>query len=112
MNVLSWNCRGMGLPLKVQFLVDVIRQEQHEIVFLYETMAKKSRMEWIKNKLGFEGLITVDPIGQSGGLALMWKEKEQVEVRNFLKNHIDVKISEADRYEWRLTCFYGEPDRA
>lgn len=56
-------------------------------------------MEWIKNKLGFEGLITVDPIGKSGGLTLMWKEKEQVEVRSFLKNHIDVKISADDMYE-------------
>ncbi|KAL1824879.1 hypothetical protein ACET3Z_011657 [Daucus carota] len=41
-------------------------------------MAKRSRMEWVKQKLGFEGLITVDLIGKSGGLTLMWKEKDQV----------------------------------
>lgn len=112
MNTLSWNCRGMGLPQKVQFLVDVIRQEQPMVLFLCETMAKRSRMEWVKQKLGFEGLITVDPIGKSGGLALMWKEKEQVEVRSYSKNHIDVKITSEDMYVWRLTGFYGEPDRA
>ena len=112
MTTLSWNCRGMELPRKVQFLVDVISQEQPTVLFLCETTAKRSRMEWVKQNLGFDGLITVDPIGKSEGLALMWKDKEQVEVRSYSKNHIDVKITSEDRYEWRLIGFYGEPDRA
>lgn len=75
-------------------------------------MAKRLRMEWVKQKLGFEGLFMVDPIGKSGGLALIWKERDQVEVRSYSKNHIDVKINSEDMYDWRSTGLYGEPDRA
>lgn len=82
------------------------------VLFLCETMAKRSRMEWVKQKLGFEGLITVDPVGKSGGLALMWKERDQVEMRSYSKNHIDVKITTEYKFVWRLTGFYGELDRA
>ncbi|XP_074355881.1 uncharacterized protein LOC141695541 [Apium graveolens] len=112
MTTLSWNYRGMGLPRKVQFLFDVVRQEQPIFVFLCETMSKRSRLEWVKNKLGYEGLITVDPIGKSGGLALMWTEKDQAELLSLSQNHIDVKVCLTDMMEWRLTGFYGEPDRS
>lgn len=112
MTTLSWNCRGMGLSRKVQFLYDVVRQEQPIFVFLCETMAKRSRMEWVRNKLGFEGMVTVDPVGKSGGLALMWKDKDQTELISFSQSHIDVKVHLEDMGEWRLTGMYGEPDRS
>ncbi|XP_074376795.1 uncharacterized protein LOC141718311 [Apium graveolens] len=74
-------------------------------------MAKRSRLEWEKNKLGFEGLITVDPVGKSGGLTLMWKEKNQAELIGLSRHYIDVKVHLTDMNEWRLTGFYREPDR-
>lgn len=91
MTTLSWNCRGMELPRKVQFLHEVVRQEQPTFLFLCETMDKRSRLEWVKKKLGFEGLITVDPVGKSGGLALMWKEKDQAELIGMSKYHMKLK---------------------
>lgn len=38
-------------------------------VCLCETLAKKEKMEWVRRKIGFEGMIVVEPIGRSGGLA-------------------------------------------
>ena len=68
-------------------------------------------MEKVRKSLGFDGLITVDPRGRSGGLALVWKVKDQVQLRSSSRNHIDVEISIAGKDSWRLTGVYGEPDR-
>ncbi|KAK1398276.1 hypothetical protein POM88_008139 [Heracleum sosnowskyi] len=80
MNVLSWNCRGVGRPRNVQFLSDVVRQEKPGVVFLCETLAKKSKMEWVQLKIGYQGMFVVDPIGRSGGLTMFWKDNDKVEV--------------------------------
>ena len=34
-------------------------------------------------KLGFEGLFVVEPRGKSGGLALLWKERNVLEIQNY-----------------------------
>lgn len=53
----------------------------------------------------------MDVIGRSGGLALLWRSEEEVSIKSFSKNHIDAVVSIAGSEEWRLTGFYGEPDR-
>lgn len=73
---LSWNCRGVGRPRKVQFLIDIVRQEHPDVIFLYETMEAKSKLEYVQSKLNFEGLFVVDLVGRSEGIALLWKEKD------------------------------------
>ncbi|KAK1373805.1 hypothetical protein POM88_029998 [Heracleum sosnowskyi] len=79
MKTLSWNCRGVGLPWNIQFLSDVVRQEKPMVIFLCEKLARKSKMEWVQMRLGFQGMFVVDCIGRSGGLALLWQENDQVE---------------------------------
>lgn len=112
MSVIGWNCQGLGLPRKIQFLKDVIRQEKPEFIFLSETISSRQRMEWVCNNIGYEGLITVEPIGRSGGLALMWKEASQAELLSFSVNHIDVVTKVNGMADWRLTWVYGEPNRS
>ncbi|KAK1375097.1 hypothetical protein POM88_031290 [Heracleum sosnowskyi] len=70
------------------------------------------KLEWLRRKLGFEGLFTVDPQGRSGGLALLWKEAEHVNLLGFSQNHIDVTIPISRLVSWQLTGCYREPDRA
>lgn len=94
------------------FLTDVIRQKKPTFIFLCETVGRRSKMEWIQRRLGYEGLFVVEPIGRSGGLALLWKEKEHATLISYSKNHIDVSVSVEDMQKWRLTGFYGEPKRA
>ncbi|XP_074336591.1 uncharacterized protein LOC141673749 [Apium graveolens] len=69
-------------------------------------------MEWIQRKLGYEGLFVVEPIGRSGGWAILWKEKDQATLNSYSKNHIDIKVHVGDNNVWRLTGFYGEPNRS
>lgn len=107
MNTLSLNCWGVGLPRNIQFLSDVVRQEKPTFIFLCETLAGKSKMEWVLVKLGYQGLFVVEPVGRSGGLALLWKEQDQVELLGFSQNHIDVNIITEQEVSWRLTGLYG-----
>jgi len=40
-------------------------------VFLMETLSKQKKMEVIWCRLGFQGVFVVNPVGTSGGLALL-----------------------------------------
>ncbi|KAK1401084.1 Endonuclease/exonuclease/phosphatase family protein [Heracleum sosnowskyi] len=112
MSVLSWNCRGVGLPWNVRFLKDVVRQEKPVFIFLCETIGRKDRVEWVRRQLGYEGMVVVEPQGRSGGLALLWKETDQGNLLSYSQNHIDIEVRMEDTAAWRLTGVYGEPVRA
>ncbi|XP_074378357.1 uncharacterized protein LOC141719892 [Apium graveolens] len=49
--------------------------------------------------------------GRSGGLALLWKNVGDFNLSSLSKNHIDGVVSIEGREDWRLTGFYGEPNR-
>jgi exonuclease III len=69
MNILSWNCQGIGSPWKVRDLHLLVKENNPNILFLMETKCKKSRLEYLRVKLGYGGLFVVDSVGRSGGLA-------------------------------------------
>lgn len=106
MNTLSWNCRGSG-SLGISS-----SSEKPDFLFLCETIENRNKLEWISNKLGFEGLVTADPQGRSGGIALLWKEEHNARLLSFSRHHIDMEINIAGLIPWHLTGLYGEPDRA
>lgn len=76
-----------------------------------ETKLKVSRIEKMKDQLRFEGYFSIDAIGRSGDLALLWKEEVLVSVVNFSQRHVTVEVKDENRIGlWLLTCFYGELD--
>lgn len=83
MNALAWNCQGMGSPVKIQFLKDITRSEKPSFVFLSETISSYKKMEELCSKLNFEGFITVEPQGKSGGIAMFWKDADKVKLLSF-----------------------------
>lgn len=101
----------MGLPRNIQFLADIVCQEKLMIIFLCETIARQSKMEWVRLKLGYQGMFVVEPVGRSGGLALLWQDKNQVKLMGFSQNHIDVRVNMDQGISWRLTGLYEEPNR-
>lgn len=72
---------------------------------------RKEKVDRVRHLIGFEGSFSVDVIGRSGGIALILRNKGEVSIHNFSKNHIDAVISIMGCVEWRLIGFYGEPDR-
>ncbi|KAK1357910.1 Endo/exonuclease/phosphatase domain-containing protein [Heracleum sosnowskyi] len=112
MNALAWNCQGLGNPGKFRFLKHLTLTEKPSFVFLSETISSYSKMEELCSKLGFEGFIAVEPRGKSGGIAMFWKNADNVNLLSLSQSHIDIVIKSFDKGEWRLTGIYGEPDRA
>lgn len=81
-------------------------------MFFMETRLNRNKMQVIINKIAFTCAFMVDCEGQSSGLALLWKERIEVDVANYSRNHIDAKIIlEGSESPWRFTGFYGFPER-
>lgn len=64
-------------------------------------------MEVILQQLGFSGLFVVNPFGHSGGLALLWKDADMVNLRSYSAHHIDVNVSISRCPDFRLTASYS-----
>ncbi|XP_031120872.1 uncharacterized protein LOC116024110 [Ipomoea triloba] len=112
MSTLSWNCRGLGNPRTVHEVLDLVSRKKPEFVFLMETKVGRSHAERLRIKLGFEGLFYVNSVCLSGGLALFWRKNNTARLLSFSKNHVDVEVSMAGLGSWRMTGFYGFPERA
>jgi exonuclease III len=66
MNILSWNCRGLGNPWTIRDLCQLTKEKNPSLVFLMETKLRRKKMELIRCKLGFKNLFVVDCVGKGG----------------------------------------------
>lgn len=58
-------------------------------------------------------MLAVDPVGLSGGIALLWKDGTEVAIQNLFRRHINATITLINSmFSWKLTGFYGHPNRA
>lgn len=110
MNLLAWNCRGLGNTRTVRTLKEVIKSHNPELLFLSETLTVSNKIEELSSKLGYSSFYSVDRQGMGGGLAIFWKHNVKGRVVDSSQNHIDIIIKETSNVEWRLTCFYGFPE--
>jgi hypothetical protein len=111
MIILSWNCRGLGNPQTVRDLRRMVKVKRPTVVFLMETKMRQAKMEKIRCSLGFNNLFTVDCVGKSGGLALLWNEDMGLEIQNYSCRHIHAIVKNpAGGQAWKFTAFYGHPN--
>ena len=89
MNLLCWNCRGIGNLLTKQELGDLIQAKNPLGVFLVKTWLDKARLKDIKVKLNFGGMIEVCRDMRGGGIAIFWKKDMDFLLGTFSPNHID-----------------------
>jgi hypothetical protein len=62
--------------------------------------------------LKYDACLSIDVEGRSGGLSVMWKENLKCRIMNYSRNFINLIVSDGDKGEWRLTCYYGYPERS
>ena len=112
MNLLCWNCRGLGNQPTEQELGDLIRAQDPSVVFLAKTWLDKARLEDIRIKLNFGGMIEVCRETRGGGIVIFWKKEIDFSLGTFSPNHIDGIMNKGKEDEWRFTGFYGESETA
>ncbi|XP_059429161.1 uncharacterized protein LOC132162970 [Corylus avellana] len=111
MKLISRNCRGHGNPWIVRDLCQMVKDKRPSILFLMETKSRQQKMEGLRVKFEFDGVFMVDLVGKSGGLALLWKDSDRLEIQNYTRRHINAVVKLPGRnISWKLTCFYGHPD--
>lgn len=113
MNLLSWNCRELGNPRTVRVLGDLLKARKPDFLFPSETISVASRIEDLRIRFGFAQCFAVDRSGNSGGLAVLWKQHVKCEIMAYSLNHIDICfLDNSNVASWRLSCFYGFPERS
>jgi len=60
-----------------------VKEKRPTILFLIETKIRNEKMQKLRASMGFEGMLTVEPIGLSGGLALLWRDNREVTILNY-----------------------------
>lgn len=110
MNILVWNCWGVGNRRTVREVLALSKANSPGLVFLSETRQASTKMERLRWRLHMKGFAGVSSDGLSGGLALYWDEKLNVTVLDSCAWYIDVRVEDrASEKIWRTTFVYGEP---
>lgn len=112
MKIQSWNCLGLGNPRTVNTLRQWCWRDRPDVVFLMETKIDASRVEKIRNKCGFVAGICLSSVGNSGGMALWWRDINVV-VSSFSSHHIEAEVrDQSNVMVWKLGGVYGWPEAA
>eukprot|EP00253_Pinus_taeda_P006730 PITA_06730 len=75
MKLVSWNCRGLGNPAKIESVKDLLKSEPADILLLQETkIAGPALLEISKSSWKKSSGIAVSARGTLGGLATLWSE--------------------------------------
>jgi exonuclease III len=113
MSLVSWNYRGLGNPQTVRDIHLMVNEKQPNLLFLMETKVQNSTMQKICASIGFKGMLTMEQVGRSRGLAFLWKDNREVMIQNYSLRHINAIVSLlGSDYSWKLTGFYGNPNSA
>ena len=106
MSLISWNCRGLGNSRTVKALQKVIQREEPILVFLMETKLNKDTTEKVRDQCNFHFSWVVPNEGESGGLALFWKEGLLVEVLDSDQSHIDTVVKGGVSSDWCILLVF------
>lgn len=111
MNILAWNCQGLGAALTVRNLKEECFRIKPQIVFLMETKQKARVVRKVRRRCGFGEEWLIDPVGQSGGLALWWNDSVKVNILFSSPNVINTLVEAVELDSPRYISFiYGPPD--
>ena len=76
-----------------------------------ETKVGVTRMVKVKERIDLPNGLIIPSEDRSGGMALLWVRDLDVEIKSFLRSHIDaIVIDPKSGFKWRMTGFYGNPE--
>ena len=76
MQIISWNCRGLGNPIKAEAVKDLVKMVSLEFVLLKETkIEEKAILLLSKTKWKLTTSKVVNIRGTSWGLPTLWRDE-------------------------------------
>jgi hypothetical protein len=108
MRILSWNCHGLGNAAAVRALLDVLKRQNPDVVFLSETHLEVYPEECLKRRIKMDFKIVQASDGRRGGIILFWRKEVIIHQVKAEPNFIDVRIEDGPNKIWRFTGMYGE----
>ncbi|PNX98658.1 ribonuclease H, partial [Trifolium pratense] len=111
MIILSWNCRGLSTPNAIPNLRRLAQKHRPDVLFLSETLSTSQQLERIRVLLKYDSCLSIDVEGRSGGLAVLWNDKSKCKIINYSRNFINLEVDNSQKGVWRMTCYYGLPER-
>ena len=98
----------MGSKWTISYLSEIRHKHKPDFLFLAETKQDSEFVQKFQAHFGYDNLVTVDPIGRSGGLALFYNSEYQVKVL-YSSNRMNDVEAEALGKKVYLTFVYGDP---
>ena len=88
MQLVSWNCRGLGKPFKADAVKDILRMVPSYILLLQETKVKEEVLLLLsKNKWKLNSGKACSARGTCGGSATLWCEEKFHLKNSFATQH-------------------------
>lgn len=81
----------MGSKWTISYLREIWHKYKPDFLFLSETKQDFGFVQGFQAHFGFDNLVTVDPIGTSGGLALYFNNEYRIKVLYSSNRMIDVE---------------------
>ena len=92
----------------ISYLREIWHKHKPDFLFLSETKQDSEFVQGFQTHFGFDNLVTVDPVGRSGGLALFYNDEYQAHVLYSSNRMIDVEAVALGKTVY-LTFVYGDP---
>ena len=92
----------------MEVLSYLVREKAPEVLFMMETKRSVDEMKWIQNEIHFDAMLAIPCLGRRGGLAMLWKDKVDLNIQTYNQNNIDALILTKQNMSWRITGFYGK----
>lgn len=103
--------QGLSNPSSIPNLRNLAQWYHPDTLFLWDTLPKAKKLEFVRVLLKFDSSLTIDVEGRIGGLVVLWKDKIKYNVMNFSRNFVNLSIQDELKGQWRLTCYYEYPGR-
>lgn len=97
----------------VPALRDLVRDYKPDVFLLFETLVHANKIEEIRSRIGFDFCFTMDRLGRSDSIVVLWKSPFSCRMLNFSQNFVNLEVLDiVNNTSWRLTAFYGYLERS